>query len=100
MPQLRVSGARGVPPVNGTATRVLAREGLMDIVCCPSCDQPAEIVWRTHLSSTDGAVEHVRLRCLAQHVFLMPAAGLIPMCSAEADGLDGPVHVRGGRGRS
>ena len=50
----------------------------MDIVCCPSCDQPAEIVWRTHLCSTDGAIEHVKLRCLAQHVLLMPAAGLIP----------------------
>lgn len=48
----------------------------MDIVCCPGCDQPAEIVWRTHLHSTDGLIEHVSLRCLIGHVFLMPADGL------------------------
>jgi hypothetical protein len=69
----------------------------MEIVCCPSCGQPAEVVWRTHLCSTDGIVEHVKLQCLAQHVFLMPAAGLITMCAAEADdGLDGAVQARGG----
>jgi len=68
----------------------------MDIVCCPSCGQPAEVVWRTHLRSTDGVIEHVRLQCLAQHVFLMPAAGLVSMCAAEADGLDSAVQVRGG----
>ena len=48
----------------------------MDIVCCPGCGQPAEVVWRRHLSSTDGAIEHVSLRCLIGHVFLMPTAGL------------------------
>lgn len=48
----------------------------MEIVYCPSCGQPAEIVWRTHLFSTDGPIEHVSVRCLIGHVFLMPAAGL------------------------
>ena len=48
----------------------------MEIVCCPSCDQPAEIVWRTQLLSTDGPIEHVSVRCLIGHVFLMPATGL------------------------
>ena len=71
----------------------------MDIVCCPSCDQPAEIVWRTHLRSTDGAIEHAKLRCLAQHVLLMPSAGLIPICGGEADGLDRAVQVPGRSGR-
>jgi hypothetical protein len=71
----------------------------MDIVCCPSCDQPAEIVWRTRLRSTDGAIEHAKVRCLAQHVFLMPAAGLIPICAGEADGPDRGVQVRGSRAR-
>jgi hypothetical protein len=72
----------------------------MDIVCCPSCGQPAEVVWRTHLRSTDGAIEHVKLRCLAQHVLLMPADGLIPLCGAEAHGRSGAVQVRsGGRRR-
>lgn len=52
----------------------------MEIVSCPSCDQPAEVVWRRNLASTDGPTEHVSLRCLVGHLFLMPAAGLIPMC--------------------
>lgn len=72
----------------------------MDIVCCPSCGQPAEVLWRTQLSSTDGAIEHVKLQCLDRHVLLMPAGGLIPMCSAEADGLDGAAQVRDGTGRT
>jgi hypothetical protein len=53
----------------------------MDIVCCPGCSQPAEVVRRTHLCSTDGPIEHVFLLCLIGHVFLMPAAGLTSMCS-------------------
>jgi hypothetical protein len=52
----------------------------MEIVCCPGCGQPAEVVRRMHLCSTDGPIEHVSLRCLVGHVFLMPAAGLTPMC--------------------
>ena len=35
--------------------------------------QPAEIGWRDHLSSTHGAVEHLKIRCLDRHWFLMPA---------------------------
>ena len=66
----------------------------MDIVRCPSCGQLAEVLWRTQLSSTDGSIEHVKLQCLDRHVLLMPAAGLIPMCSAEADGLDGAIELR------
>ena len=72
----------------------------MDIVCCPSCGQPAEVIWRAHLCSTDGAIEHVKLFCLAQHVFLVAAADLIPMCSAKADRLDRALQVRGDGGRA
>ena len=78
----------------------------MDIVCCPRCGQPAEVVRRTHLCSTDGPIEHVSLLCLIGHVFLMPAAGLISMCSQLPD-VDAPrpdlrsdanSGVRGGTG--
>jgi hypothetical protein len=63
----------------------------MEIVCCPGCGQPAEVVRRMHLCSTDGPIEHVSLRCLVGHVFLMPAAGVTPMCGGvpveEPDGM-------------
>jgi hypothetical protein len=51
----------------------------MDLMYCPSCGQPAEIEWRTHLGGTGGPVEHVKLQCLARHHFLMPADGLVTM---------------------
>lgn len=34
------------------------------------------MVLRTHLCSTGGPIEHVSLRCLLGHVFLMPVADL------------------------
>lgn len=48
----------------------------MDWVWCPECSQPAEIVWRRELMSTDGPVVHAAVRCLAQHAFLMPSSDL------------------------
>jgi hypothetical protein len=42
-------------------------------VGCPECNQPAEVLERFALESTDGPIEHVRLSCLARHHFLMPA---------------------------
>lgn len=51
----------------------------MELVSCPSCGQPAEIHWRTELTSTDGPVEHVKLRCLAGHTLLMPSIGLVDL---------------------
>jgi hypothetical protein len=43
----------------------------MEIIDCPelSCRQPAEIISRWVLESTDGPIEHVMTRCLARHVF-------------------------------
>ncbi|HZC53373.1 MAG TPA: hypothetical protein VE441_12860 [Mycobacterium sp.] len=68
----------------------------MDIVCCPSCGQPAEVMWRRSLASTHGLVEHAALRCLARHVLVMPALGLIPMTLADAGGEDSAVQGRVG----
>ena len=45
----------------------------LELVACPECGQPAEIEWRDHLGSTHGAVEHLKIRCLDRHWFLMPA---------------------------
>jgi hypothetical protein len=36
---------------------------------CPQCAQPAEIIDRFSLGSTDGPLEHVKLRCERGHWF-------------------------------
>ncbi len=48
----------------------------MDTTFCPQCDGPAEVEWRAVLESTDGPVEHCRVRCLHGHWFLLPTASL------------------------
>lgn len=49
---------------------------LLQIVTCPGCELPAEVLARSVLESTDGPVEHVRIRCVGLHVFNLPAAML------------------------
>jgi hypothetical protein len=48
----------------------------MDLTICPECDQLAEVEWRAVLESTDGPVEHARIRCVQRHWFLLPVASL------------------------
>ncbi len=48
----------------------------MDLTTCPECGNAAEILWRDVLESTDGPVEHAKLRCVDRHSFLMPVASL------------------------
>jgi hypothetical protein len=43
---------------------------------CPACGEVAEIVHRTVLESTDGPIEHAKVRCTASHHFLLPTACL------------------------
>ena len=43
---------------------------------CPECDSIAEVVDRDVWPSTDGPVEHVHVRCVRRHRFVMPAASL------------------------
>jgi hypothetical protein len=42
-------------------------------VACPECGSHAEIESRTPLLSTDGWVEHLKIRCLNRHWFFLPA---------------------------
>jgi hypothetical protein len=42
-------------------------------VACPDCGAHAEIESRAHMSSTQGWVEHLKIRCLYGHWFFMPA---------------------------
>jgi hypothetical protein len=54
----------------------------MEIETCPEqrCQMPAEVVHRFTLASTGGPVEHVALRCIDQHQFVMPAE-ILPIAS-------------------
>lgn len=46
------------------------------LVSCPACGAVAEIEDRFFLSSTDGPIEHIAVRCAVGHHFRMPADGL------------------------
>ena len=44
----------------------------MEILDCPTCGAPTEVVSSYLLDSTDGPVEHLQLRCVRRHWFAMP----------------------------
>jgi len=44
-----------------------------EYVACPECSEPAEIIDSFTLNSTDGPLEHVKVRCQAGHWFSLPA---------------------------
>jgi hypothetical protein len=67
----------------------------MDLTACPECAELAEVQWRAVLDSTDGPVEHAKVRCVQRHWFLLPVAALAPYVSPGSDELDAcePVAV-------
>jgi hypothetical protein len=48
----------------------------MDTTTCPDCGAPAEVTDRFVLESTDGPIEHVKLRCAGLHWFLLSTESL------------------------
>jgi hypothetical protein len=44
-----------------------------NLVDCPECGLPAAKRSEGYLASTDGPIEHVRLRCVLGHCFLGPS---------------------------
>ena len=48
----------------------------METTRCPECGQPAEVVHRAVLESTDGPVEHAHVRCVQRHCFCLPVSYL------------------------
>ena len=48
----------------------------LDLVVCPECAAPAEVVDRYPLASTDGPVDHVKVACLLRHWFVLPVTSL------------------------
>ncbi len=48
----------------------------MELVTCPGCGDPAEVVERFVLESTDGPIEFARTGCLSRHWFTVAVADL------------------------
>jgi hypothetical protein len=48
----------------------------MDLTNCPECGELAEVEWRAAMESTDGPIEHAKIRCVQKHWFLLPVASL------------------------
>lgn len=58
----------------------------METTNCPECGTLAEVEWRAVLESTDGPIEHVKIRCVQRHWFLLPTASLAPPGQSRAVG--------------
>ena len=43
----------------------------LELIGCPECAAPAEIIDRFDLPGTDGPVAHVKILCLHRHWFTM-----------------------------
>ena len=64
----------------------------LNLVVCPECSAPAEVVDRFALPSTHGPVEHVKVQCLGRHWFLLPASSLAPVHVPGTARTTGPVR--------
>ena len=64
----------------------------LDLVVCPECAAPAEVVDGFALPSTHGPVEHVKVQCLGRHWFLMPASSLPTVNALDATTGSEPVR--------
>lgn len=57
----------------------------LDLVACPACAAPAEIVERFVLDSTDGPIEHATVRCSERHRFTVLVERLVTPRAAEPE---------------
>ncbi len=48
----------------------------LELVGCPQCGGPAEVEWRHAIASTGGPMEHLRIRCVNRHWFLLTQESL------------------------
>jgi hypothetical protein len=60
-------------------------EVALSIGACPACGEPAEVIRRGSVVSTDGPIEIIRVICLDGHSFLMNADRLPPRDAPSAD---------------
>lgn len=49
-----------------------------DKTSCPECGEKARVEWRFVLESTDGPIEHCKVRCVHGHWFVLPVSMLGP----------------------
>jgi hypothetical protein len=65
---------------------------MTDNTTCPECGEVARVEWRCVLESTDGPIEHCRIRCGQGHWFLLPVEMLARTrrTSAAPSALDRP----------
>ena len=61
------------------------------LTACPECGAPAEMESRFVLESTDGPIEHARVRCLRGHWFVLAVEWLTrqPCPSSRPSSSDG-----------
>jgi hypothetical protein len=55
------------------------------LVACPECHEPAHVLERVTLESTDGPLEHVKVRCHAGHWFTLPADRVVAYATLHGD---------------
>jgi hypothetical protein len=48
----------------------------MELTTCPECGVPAHVEQRHVLESTDGPIEHAKIRCVTGHWFFLSVAAL------------------------
>jgi hypothetical protein len=48
----------------------------MELTTCPACGAPAQVEQRHVLESTDGPIEHAKIRCVSGHWFFLTVAAL------------------------
>ena len=48
----------------------------MELTTCPECGATAQIEQRHVLESTDGPIEHAKIRCVSGHWFFLSVAAL------------------------
>jgi hypothetical protein len=66
---------------------------MLDLTTCPECGAAAHVEWRAVLESTDGPIEHAKVRCEQRHWFLLPVADL-PRARAASDPWRSSIDVR------
>ena len=55
------------------------------LVACPECHEPAHVLERFTLASTDGPLEHVKVRCGGGHWFALPADRVVAYTALYGD---------------
>jgi hypothetical protein len=72
--QTRDQTRDGTIPVSAGSAAAPTATSQIEFVACPQCDMPATVEWRQHVGSTDGPMEHLKIRCASGHWFLLPAS--------------------------